>query len=468
MKKLLLLFLVITIACSPVRKYSGTQDVTKWEKDIAAFERLDSEETYPADAILFTGSSSIRLWTTLANDMKPFNVIQRGYGGSKLSDFAFYADRIFEPHEISAAVMFIANDISGSESDKSPEEVKKLFLHVLKIFRKHHPSEPFFWIAITPTPSRWKVWPQIKEANELIAGECAKRANTYFISTEKSFLNEAGEPRPELFIKDMLHLNEDGYILWTSIIKKELEKVIMKTVAQTEIIGHRGASYLAPENTVASALLAWKHGADAVEVDIYLTSDNKVVCLHDKSTKRTTGEDHMVNETSSEVLRRLDAGSFKSPEYKGEKIPFLEEVIKTIPAGKELVVELKCGPEVLPFLKPAIEGNRANKKYTFICFDINTITETKKIFPNDPCYWLCSNTNLLEKTISSIPERKLEGISLSYNIIDENVMKMASGLNLAVYTWTVDDPEVAKRLIALGVKGITTNRPGWLREEIER
>lgn len=245
-----------------------------------------------------------------------------------------------------------------------------------------------------------------------------------------------------------------------------LSFVLNNSYSQVEIIAHRGASYLAPENTVASSKLAWKLGADAVEVDIYLSKDNEIMCIHDSNTRRTTGMDHVVSDTGSEVLRNLDAGSFKDPKYKGEKIPFLQEIIKAVPKGKELVVEIKCGSEVLPNLKGTIEKNGRNKKIVFISFDLQTITETKKTFPENKCYWLCSNRELLEKNLNHIPGAGLDGVSLSYGIINENVAAEVNKLNLDLFAWTVDDPEEARRLISLGIKGITTNRPGWLNDQI--
>ncbi|HPA88079.1 MAG TPA: glycerophosphodiester phosphodiesterase family protein [Bacteroidales bacterium] len=235
---------------------------------------------------------------------------------------------------------------------------------------------------------------------------------------------------------------------------------------QVKIIGHRGASWLAPENTVASANLAWEKGADAVEVDIYLTKDNKIICIHDSNTKRTTGQDYKVAETDSKTLRKLDAGSFKDEKYKGEKLPLLSEIIKTVPPGKELVVEIKCKSEILPYLEKVVRKYQKKIVFTFICFDFKTIADTKKTFPSNSCYWLCSNAALLDKTFSQVGPAGLDGISLSWNIINEEVFKKASEHKLEVYSWTVDDPAEAKRLISLGVKGITTNRPGWLNEQI--
>ncbi len=239
-----------------------------------------------------------------------------------------------------------------------------------------------------------------------------------------------------------------------------------KGYGQVEIIAHRGASYLAPENTVESSRLAFELGADAVEVDIYLSADNKIVCIHDANTKRTTGADHVVKETGSEVLRSLDAGSWKSEKFKGEKIPFLEEVIKSVPQGKKLVVEIKCGSEVLPHLKKTVSKYLKSRDFTFIAFDFQTITDTKKTFPDNPCHWLCSNKALLEKNLPLVPGAGLDGVSLSYGLIDEQTAGKVNDLDLELYTWTVDDPAEARRLIPLGVKGITTNRPGWLREQV--
>jgi len=236
--------------------------------------------------------------------------------------------------------------------------------------------------------------------------------------------------------------------------------------AQVEIIAHRGASFLAPENTVASSKLAWEKGADAVECDIYLSKDNKIMCSHDSNTKRTTGQDLNIKETDSGTLRKLDAGSFKDQKYKGESIPILDELIKEVPNGKELVVEIKCGSEVLPFLQKAVAKAGKRIRFAFIAFDLNTITETKKSFSETSCYWLCSNPVQLVQNLKLIPAAGLEGVSLSYNLINENVAQEVRNLGLELFAWTVDDPDEAKRLITLGVKGITTNRPDLIREKL--
>ncbi len=226
MRHILLLLSIVLISCSPVKKYRDLPEVLAWENDIQKFEQLDSSEKYSPDALLFAGSSSIRLWSTLETDMSPYPVIQRGYGGARLSDFAVYADRIFAPHPCRAIVIFIANDITGGDSDKSPEEVAALFRYVVKVIRKTHPQTPVFWIAVTPTAARWSVWDKIQEVNSRISDICSHSDNTWFIRTDFAFLDGNGKPRTELFIDDKLHLNQQGYAVWTEIVKKELDKVI--------------------------------------------------------------------------------------------------------------------------------------------------------------------------------------------------------------------------------------------------
>ena len=242
------------------------------------------------------------------------------------------------------------------------------------------------------------------------------------------------------------------------------------TFAQNMFIAHRGASYLAPENTVASTKLAWELGADAVECDIYLTKDNRVMVIHDNYTKRTcSGKKNLsIEKSPSMLLRDLDAGSWKDEKYKGEKIPYLSELIETVPAGKTLVVEIKCNSEVLPHLKRVVENSGKGDQIVFIAFNWNTIVETKKLFPDNKCYWLSSSKSSVKKKISEMDLDGLDGVDLHNSIIDKGIVKLAKEHNLEVLAWTVDDPAEAKRLNDLGVTKITTNRPKWLKEEMAK
>lgn len=201
--------------------------IEKWEAEIKKIEERDKTEADPEHAILFIGSSSIRLWgKDIAADLKPWPVIERGYGGAKFSDLAVYADRLVRPHKFDALVIFVGNDVTGGKDDKTPEEVTALFKHVVQAARTTHPDQPIFLIEITPTPSRWKAWPQIKEVNAALKQACEQGKNMHFISTADQYLNADGGPMPELFKEDKLHQNRDGYARWSKIIKEALAKVL--------------------------------------------------------------------------------------------------------------------------------------------------------------------------------------------------------------------------------------------------
>ncbi len=221
-----LLSAFLVTSCSVTKKY--VQEASKWEKNILKFEELDKNEHYPKDAIIFTGSSSITIWSTIKEDMAPYPVIHRGFGGSKFSDLACYIDRIVYPHSFRALVIYAGNDITGGKADKTPEELAHLFKYIVKEVRKKNPDQPIFVIEISPTKSRWAAWPKIKEANSLLAKSCEKLHKVYFIPTSSYYLNEKGEPKTELFRPDMLHQNREGYIVWTKIIKAKLDEVLKK------------------------------------------------------------------------------------------------------------------------------------------------------------------------------------------------------------------------------------------------
>lgn len=245
----------------------------------------------------------------------------------------------------------------------------------------------------------------------------------------------------------------------------------LNSIAQNTFIAHRGASYLAPENTVASAKLAWELGADAVEVDVHLSKDNRVIVIHDKDTKRTCGgkTNLTIAKTPSILLRDLDAGSWKGEEFKGEKLPFLSEIIETVPEGKTLVVEIKAGgDEIIPALRRTIDKSGKAEQIVFISFGWDTILNTHDEFPENKCYWLSSLKPGVKKKIEQAAEKGLTGVNLKYQIIDEDIMAQAKDLNLEVLSWTIDDPEEAQRLTDIGVTGITTNRPKWLKEQMNQ
>lgn len=218
-------FLWLFMACSP--SFTKYQEAAKsWEKEIQALEQRDQTEKDPENTILFIGSSSIRLWKNIKQDMSPYPVIQRGYGGAKFTDLIFYTKRLVYPHDFRALAVFVANDITGSNDDRTPTEVVQLFDNVVKTVRKKYTTKPIFLIAITPNSLRWKVWDKATEANNLLKTYCEKHKNLYFIETQSGYLGADGKPNDSLFIQDHLHLNQSGYDIWANLIKKRLDEVL--------------------------------------------------------------------------------------------------------------------------------------------------------------------------------------------------------------------------------------------------
>ena len=204
-------------------------DIDGWKDDIQRFEERDRTEKDPPNAILFVGSSSIRRWETIRQDMAPYSVIQRGYGGAKFSDLAYYVDRIVLPHQFRALVIFVGNDIAGKEEDKTAEEIVQFFQHTVQVVRQQRPQVPIFCIDVRPSIARWKVWPETVAANRALEAACESDPNLHFLKTADLLLNEAGQPRSDLLDEDDLHLNAAGYRVWAKRIKQVLQSVLGAT-----------------------------------------------------------------------------------------------------------------------------------------------------------------------------------------------------------------------------------------------
>ncbi len=242
-----------------------------------------------------------------------------------------------------------------------------------------------------------------------------------------------------------------------------------------EIVAHRGFSYAAPENTKAAIELAWQIGCPAAGCDVYLTKDLRVMLMHDESAKRTTGADLNMTQTPSVKLCTLDAGSWKDPRYAGEKIPFLEEVLETIPDRGTLLIETKSGPEILPYLKELIDKSGKADRLSIICFDLDTIAAAKRMMPSIPAYLLV-DTQKDKLTGKPIPhsvelirtakDNGLDGLDVHYAGITEKFAEAVQKSGLKLCTWTVDDAQEARRLERLGVCSITTNRPDYIMETL--
>jgi glycerophosphoryl diester phosphodiesterase len=257
-----------------------------------------------------------------------------------------------------------------------------------------------------------------------------------------------------------------------------LALIASAALAAPQIVAHRGASFDAPENTVAAARLGWEQGSDAVEIDIWLSKDGEAVVLHDATTKRTAGKDAPVVAQTLAELRQLDAGTWKNPGFTGEKIPTLAEVLATHPRtpGKRIFIEIKTGPEIVPAMVAAIrKAGLTAKETAIISFKYESLVASKKALPGYEAYWLLGKPSAdpkkksptLDEVIRDCRAAQLDGLDLNHGWpLDAAAVKKIRAAGLQLHVWTVDDLAIARHWIALGVDSITTNRPGWLREQL--
>jgi glycerophosphoryl diester phosphodiesterase len=247
------------------------------------------------------------------------------------------------------------------------------------------------------------------------------------------------------------------------------------------IVAHRGASYDAPENTLAAFRLAWEQNADAIEGDFYLTRDRQIVCIHDKTTKRVAPNqpDRNVAESTLDELRTLDVGSWKSARFTNERVPTLTEVLATVPEGRQIFVEIKCGPEILPVLKPQLAASALKpEQITIICFNEAVVTEARKTMPQYRANWLTSYRQKtrtspwapsIEDVLKNLRRAKANGLGSNANLraIDLPFVEKVRYAGFGFHAWTVNDPQAARTFRSLGAESITTDRPAFIREALD-
>jgi glycerophosphoryl diester phosphodiesterase len=252
--------------------------------------------------------------------------------------------------------------------------------------------------------------------------------------------------------------------------------IVPWNASAVEIVAHRGASHDAPENTLPAVLLGWERGADAVEVDIHQTRDGRIVAIHDKDTARVTGQVGLVADLRFDQLRLLDAGAWKGPQWIDTKIPSLAEVLDTVQAGKTLVVEIKCPSRVLHELDRVLNASGKRGQVMLIAFDYATIAEAKRRMPDLPSYWLYGfSKHEAERygvrtpgaLIERVRSAGLDGLDVRHDgpWMPELVQSVRA-IGKRIYVYTVNSAEPARRLRDLGVTGITTDRPAFLRKAI--
>jgi lysophospholipase L1-like esterase len=221
MKKSLLGFLLFAalVGASGIYFVRAAARPGAWESEIAAFEKADRLNPPQPGVIVFTGSSSIRFWETLAEDMKPLPVINRGFGGSQIAQVNEYAPRIVLPYRPRAVVLYAGDNDLAWPSSKSPEQVFADFKQFVQIVHGALPDTWIYFISIKPSILRWGSWPKFKSANEMIAAYIRTQPRAQFIDVSEPMLDAQGKPRRELFRPDGLHMNAQGYAIWTAIVK---------------------------------------------------------------------------------------------------------------------------------------------------------------------------------------------------------------------------------------------------------
>jgi len=224
----LLLILPLLLACGAPEEPQAPEPTAetqptgpeRWEEAMQAFESADAETPPAKGQIVFTGSSSARRWP-LEESFPDLDVLNRGFGGSEISDTIHFADRFLFPLE-PRMIVFYAGDNDLSKG-KSPETVAEDYRTFAAMVHEALPETRIAYIAIKPSIRRWNLVEQVREANRLIEEQTEADPLADFVDIAGAMIGEDGEPRPELFVEDGLHLTAEGYEVWTSILRPYLE-----------------------------------------------------------------------------------------------------------------------------------------------------------------------------------------------------------------------------------------------------
>ncbi len=245
------LFLLLTSSWAQALKPA---DPARFEKAIQAFEAEDAAKAPPKDVTVFVGASNIRRWQSLPERFKKTPLLNRGFGGSQLSDVAFFADRCvikYKPKQV-----YLNAGGNDLHAGKTPEEVLAAFEEFVTKVQTALPKTAISFISIPPSPSRWSEVEQVKKANALIAASCEKKG-VVFIDVFSLLLGADGQPRPELYVEDKLHFSEAGYDVVTSAIRWQKDILAF---------AKKDAEKAPPENPIvftgSSSIVKWKSLAE--------------------------------------------------------------------------------------------------------------------------------------------------------------------------------------------------------------
>jgi lysophospholipase L1-like esterase len=196
--------------------------VQDWEPTIQKFEEADKTNPPTRDSIIFTGSSSIVRWSTLAEDMKPLPVVNRAFGGSQFTDVNQYAKRIVVAYRPRAVVIYAGDNDLAANSPKTPESVANDFKQFVQIVRADLPDTWIYVISIKPSKLRWNEWPKMQAANRMMQDFIRTQKRVQYIDVATPMFDAQGNLPADLFVADGLHPTPKCYAIWTSVIRPVL------------------------------------------------------------------------------------------------------------------------------------------------------------------------------------------------------------------------------------------------------
>ncbi len=248
--------------------------------------------------------------------------------------------------------------------------------------------------------------------------------------------------------------------------KKERKKSKGQKKSKILVVAHRGASAYAAENSLEAFKLGFEMNSDAIELDIWTTTDDSLVVMHDRTTGRTADKNLAVPESTAEQLRLV---SLKN----GEPVPYVYEALELVPKDKKIVIEIKNYKEkgsvgtVFPMLSDLLKRTGKVENAIIISFGKRPLIEAKKHLPDTKCYYLSSKKDIEDELIELCLKHQFDGLNVSHKIITESLYEKTQKAGLELLTWTVDEEEVIERVMDK-VSVITTNKPDTTRETLNK
>ena len=231
MKKFIIIGFIALISACHKPNYNALDaawtpdyDLNRSQHSIAEFEKQDQEKMPLEGGIVFVGSSTFTMWKNVKQDLAPLPIINRGFGGNTLPEVLHYADQTIFKYKPKTVVIYSENDMFGAKA-KSPEQVRDAYVALTKVIHEKAPNAYIYGVSLKPSPSRWNKKADVEKANQLIQNFIKKDKRHTYIDIVPVML-KGGRPDPGIFLKDSLHMNQEGYRRWTEVLKPVLSKKV--------------------------------------------------------------------------------------------------------------------------------------------------------------------------------------------------------------------------------------------------